>query len=83
MYIYYIILFLTCSTWGESFFISIQVLIILILMAVINGHIMLLFPSLVVYTCGVWYLVSGLAPSNLTTTLQAMVIPLMLASRVR
>ncbi|XP_019854065.1 PREDICTED: mannose-P-dolichol utilization defect 1 protein-like [Amphimedon queenslandica] len=70
------------STWGESFFISVQVLIILILMAVIRQHVLIIAPFLIAYSAGVWFLVSGLAPGGLNTTLQAIVIPLMLASRL-
>ena len=52
-------------------------------MAVIRQHALIIVPFLIAYSAGVWYLVSGLAPASLNTTLQAIVIPLMLTSRVR
>ena len=74
---------LSLSTWGESLFIAIQVIILLGLLFYYNDHMMYTGIFVPVYGTAVWYLTSGLASMELLSTLQASVIILMLASRVR
>jgi len=70
------------STWGESLFIAIQVIILLGLLFYYNEHMMYTGIFVPVYGTAVWYLTSGLASMELLSTLQASVIILMLASRL-
>jgi mannose-P-dolichol utilization defect protein 1 len=70
------------STWAENLLIAIQVVVILLLMALIKHHSLIFVIALSFYSVGVLYLVSGLAPMGLLTTLQGLVIPLVLSSRV-
>lgn len=78
----YSILF-SFSTWGESFFIAIQLVILLGLMFHYNQHMMYMAAFAPIYGVVVWFLISGLASMELLAALQASVIFLMLGSRVR
>ena len=52
------------------------------LMSLIRHHTLIMALGFALYSACVWYLISGLAPMSLLTTLQALVIPLVLSSRV-
>ena len=78
----YSILF-SFSTWGESFFIAIQLFILLCLMFHYNQQMMYMAAFVPIYGVVVWCLISGLASMELLAALQASVIFLMLGSRVR
>ena len=72
-----------CSSWGESFFITVQVILLLILMFYYNqqsAYLMLFFPILAGI---VWYLTSDLVTTEILGYLQTSAIPMMLLSRVR
>ena len=71
-----------CSTWGESFFIAVQVLVLLLLMYHYNKQMVHLAVFGPLYGVIVWYLTSDLVTMEILTMLQASVIPLMLISRV-
>ena len=74
--------FFVCSSWGESFFIFIQMLILIFLMFLFNQHLTYLLLFLPVFTLALWILTSDLVTMNVLSTLQASVIPMMLLSRV-
>lgn len=72
-----------CSSWGESFFIAVQVILLLTLMFYYNSHsayLLLFAPS---YAGIVWYLTSDVVTAEILGVLQTLGIPIMLLSRVR
>ena len=81
--LYSILFFFSFSTWGESFFIAIQLFILLGLMFHYNQQMMYMAAFAPIYGVVVWCLISGLASMELLAALQASVIFLMLGSRVR
>lgn len=56
---------LICSTWGESFFILVQVLVILFLMFHYDGQLYWLAAIAPVFAAMCWYLTSGHASLEL------------------
>ena len=70
------------SSWGESFFIAVQVVVLLALMFYYNNHAVYMLVFLPVYGGTLWYLNSDLVTMEILATLQASVIPMMLLSRV-
>ena len=70
------------SSWGESFFIAVQVVVLLALMFYYNNHAVYILVFLPVYGGTLWYLNSDLVTMEILATLQASVIPMMLLSRV-
>ena len=72
-----------CSAWGESCFILVQIIILLVLMFYYNQQSIYLILFLPVYGASAWFLASGNVTEEILGTLQASVIPMMLLSRVR
>lgn len=70
------------STWGETLFIGIQVVIILVLMLVLTGNLHMVAMFLPLYGAIIWFLTSEYVSIALLATCQGMVIPLFLSSRV-
>ncbi|CAI8019478.1 Mannose-P-dolichol utilization defect 1 protein homolog [Geodia barretti] len=70
------------SSWGESFFIAIQVVVLLALMFVYDKQTVYLLVFLPCFAGVILYLVSGLATPNALSMLQTSVIPMMLLSRL-
>jgi mannose-P-dolichol utilization defect protein 1 len=70
------------SSWGESFFIAIQVVVLLALMFVYDQQTVYLLVFLPCLAGVVLYLMSGLATPNVLSMLQTSVIPMMLLSRL-
>lgn len=58
------------STWGESFFMTLQMLTIVILMLWLDGRIGFLLVSLAAYVCMVVPATMGLVPVHILTLLQ-------------
>lgn len=71
------------STWGESLFIALQVVVILGLMFHYNSHMLFLAVFVPAYASLAWYLTSDLASMAVLSALQASVTPVLIASRVR
>ena len=72
----------SCSSWGESFFIAIQVCILLAQMFYYNKQMICMSVFWPVYGVAIWFLTSNFASIELLSMLQACVIPLLLTSRV-
>lgn len=72
----------TYSSWGESFFILVQVIVILILMFHYNKQLQLLMLLAPLYVVMCWYLTSEYVSLDLLGMLQTSVIFLLLSSRV-
>ena len=70
------------SSWGESFFIAVQVCILLFQMFYYNQQLVYMAIFCPVYASTVWFLTSDLATMELLSVLQTSVIPLLLVSRV-
>ena len=71
------------SSWGESFFIAIQLCILLSQMFYYNKHMVYMAIFSPVYASAIWLLTSDLISIEVLSMLQACVIPLLLTSRVR
>ena len=74
--------FHSCSSWGESFFIAIQVCVLLVQMFYYNKQMVYMAAFSPVYGAAIWFLTSEFASIELLSMLQACVIPLLLTSRV-
>ena len=72
---------LFCSSWGESVFIGVQVVGMLLLVFHSNHQILYFMVLAPIYAALVWSLTSALPSMALLSTLQASVIPLMVVSR--
>ena len=72
----------SCSSWGESFFIAVQLCILLAQMFYYNQQMIYMAVFCPVYGAVVWFLTSQFASIELLSMLQACVIPLLLTSRV-
>ena len=70
------------SSWGESFFIAIQVVILMMMMFHYNKQLSYMVVFLAAYSGIVWYLLSPYVTTEILTALQALNIPLIVASRV-
>lgn len=70
------------STWGESFFVGVQVVIIIMLMCMVRKQLSFLLIFLPTYCGLVWYLTSEYVPMNILMTLQGSVVFLVIGSRM-
>ena len=60
----------SCSSWGESVFIAVQVVVMLLLMFHYNHHILYFMVLAPIYAAVVWSLTSDLPSMALLSTLQ-------------
>lgn len=76
------ILFYFCSTWGETSFMSVQTVILIILCYYYNGIIsgVVIFPPL--YALFVYVLTCGVVPIELHTKMQVGILPIISFSKV-
>ena len=72
-----------CSAWGESFLMSMQDVLLVVLYFVFNGQVGMTFVFLPVYAGSFYVLSSGITPQEILAKLQACCVVIMASSKVR